>query len=169
MWNSSMQGQRWNRTPGKSCSGKSLTEWQINSRNSAFLTITIPSFILFLDSGRASVPNRWNRGHYLEKVACSIIQTIAILLNCTFATYYVGCLRYLFGRSFHLAPVCTIQRMSSRVSELSIWSRTPSLAFWQQRFKLCPQTIIHKPGILCHWITPNSLLPESTKDVYLCK
>lgn len=45
---------------------------------------------------------------------------------------------------------------------------TPSLAFWQQRFKLCPQTIIHKPCILCHWITSNSLVPERTKSVYLC-
>ena len=96
-----------------------MTERQINSRNSAFLTITISSFILLLNSGRGSVSNRWNLGQYLEKVACSIIQTIAIILDCTFAIHHVYCLGYLFGRSFHLAPACRIQRRPSRVSRLS--------------------------------------------------
>ena len=100
-----------------------MTEWQINSRNSPSLTIRIPSFILSLDCGKASVWDRWNLGQYVEKVACGIIQIIATLLDYPFAIYHAERLGYLFGRSFHLARVYKIHRMHSRVSRLSTGGR----------------------------------------------
>jgi hypothetical protein len=83
-------------------SGKDTTERQTNSRNSALLTIRIPSFISFLDCGKASVWGRWNPDQYVEKAACRIIQIIATLLDCPFAIYHSDRLGYLCERLFHL-------------------------------------------------------------------